>query len=649
MSHGPVGRHAFFMGPLYPYALALLRPLVGNSVDGVLRAQALWGSLASVLIADAARRLTRPSVGLAIGVLVALERMTVFFDGLVLMESLLFALEAALLWTAVRLDAPARARGWGLAAAGALIGLLAQGRAVSILLAAPALLLLPAWREPRRAWREAATVALACALACAPSALHNLAVAREWIPFTYNLGCNLYIGNNPEANGSFISITGTHEASRVTGMRADGGADADLRAYLVQAKGLDLSPAASSRYWTRAALDWMRAHPARVARLSARRVGMLWNRREYAQIENVEEFEALARPVGLPLVGGFATLGALALGGALVAWRRGPGARFALGYAAVMTLAIAPFFVTDRYRHHLLPAVALLAALALEALLAARGATGAARAPRAAAGRALAGIVAGIVVVCLPLPGLTAGKTAWGIAADLGTRAMDRGDPQAAVVQFEQALALQASGAAPLGPGNTLALERAVVFHNYARALAALGRTDEALAWRERAVALAPDNATMLRGLADALVMAGRVDSAQALYGRLEHVANGRGQGLAGRGWLAAHAGRIDEARAWFEQAAAADPALDEAWASLVRIAAQRSDAAGARDALERGRRAGWSGPGFDAHAALVEALEGHAGAAAAALARVPPEALAGDPTLAEVARVTRAMIASGR
>src|SRR6185295_18743467 len=44
LDRGLWGQHPFFLGPLYPYALAALRVVVGNSVHGVLVIQALWGA-----------------------------------------------------------------------------------------------------------------------------------------------------------------------------------------------------------------------------------------------------------------------------------------------------------------------------------------------------------------------------------------------------------------------------------------------------------------------------------------------------------------------------------------------------------------------------------------------------------------------------
>jgi hypothetical protein len=64
-----------------------------------------------------------------------------------------------------------------------------------------------------------------------------------------------------------------------------------------------------------------------------------------------------------------------------------------------------------------------------------------------------------------------------------------------------------------------------------------------------------------------------------------------------------------------------------------------------ARAALEHGRAAGWSGPAYDAHSALVLAGEGNGPAARRLLAGIPPAALASDPVLADVVRVIHQLL----
>ena len=61
--------------------------------------------------------------------------------------------------------------------------------------------------------------------------------------------------------------------------------------------------------------------------------------------------------------------------------------------------------------------------------------------------------------------------------------------------------------------------------------------------------------------------------------------------------------------------------------------------------ALEAAREAGLPGPTLHAHEALVAAARGDRAGAARLLDQVPAEAIATDPTLAEVVRVTRRIV----
>src|SRR5207249_10069093 len=61
----------------------------------------------------------------------------------------------------------------------------------------------------------AAALAAGFALIALPVAARTWVVTREWIPFTYNFGFNLYAGNNPQATGGFTSITQTQLISQI--------------------------------------------------------------------------------------------------------------------------------------------------------------------------------------------------------------------------------------------------------------------------------------------------------------------------------------------------------------------------------------------------------------------------------------------------
>ena len=632
IEHGFLGKNPFFFGPLYPYVLALLRLVLGESIGAMLQVQALWGAAAAVLLADAARRLTRPAFGLAAGVAVALYPMAVFFDGLVLMESLLFFLESLLLWWIVRRGDVAQTPRT-LLATGALIGLIAEGRATAATLLVPAALFLLPWRGiPRaRLARAAAALAAGFALVALPVAVRTWAVSGEWVPFTYNFGFNLYAGNNPEAPGTFSTITGT----QIIGgeIREDGGTEADGREYLRTKEGVTLGPRASSDYWAAKAWRWIQGHPGAAFGLALRKLGMMWSHREYAQIEHVGEFARLAGPLGF---GSFVLLGSLAFPGLMLAWGRGRHARFVMGYVVVLTLAVLPFFVVDRYRHHLIPGVILLAALTLERAWSLAWRREARR--LAVLGAAT---VAGLAATFAPGPALSARKFEWGLAMDLGARWLERRRPDLAVESFERAVRLEPPGGAFV-IGSSHATERADLYYNYGLALHDLKRDAEAIRWFEHAVEVAPDRAPALRALAEACLRAGQAARAESLYAALATKVRGGPRADEGLGMIAAREGRLSEAAARFDRAVRSDPRLIDAWGALIRAQVQLGRVAAAESALARADSAGLPAPFLKAHQALVLILAGRRAAAAKALAEVPDSTIASDPVLADVVSVAR-------
>ena len=201
----------FFLGPLYPYVLAAFQAAFGISPGVLFSAQALSSAAGSILLADAARRVSSTWAGLIVGLSVAAYGPSVLFDGLVLAESLLFVLGCALVWVVVSsADRPARIR-TGLLL-GALIGLMALGRATALLLMLPiGAALIQHGPVGRTRFAPLLAAATGIVLLAAPVAIHHWRLAHEFIPYTYSAGYNFYVGNGPGANGTYAVPTGSVE------------------------------------------------------------------------------------------------------------------------------------------------------------------------------------------------------------------------------------------------------------------------------------------------------------------------------------------------------------------------------------------------------------------------------------------------------
>jgi 4-amino-4-deoxy-L-arabinose transferase-like glycosyltransferase len=638
MSHDFQGSNPFFFGPLYPYALAIVRSVTGSDPFRVLVVQAIWGSAAAVLIADALRRLVGWPIAIAAGVLYTLYEMNVFFDGLILMESLVLFLEALLIWLWTR-TAQTNGGFWSCLSIGAVTGLVALGRATG------ALLLLPVWwivsHREGESWRPVvkrlAVVFVSFIATIAPAAIHNWNVSKEFIPFTYNFGINLYIGNHEYATGRYIWVAGAQGVDAVQGLRPDGGIESDGRKYLQYTEGLILSPRESSEIWADRSIRWAQSHPLDVLKLAGAKILLLWNMREQHQIESAKMYRNRAGPLGLPWVGSFLFVAVLGMVGLWQAGSHRVGQALR-AYVAVFTLSMLPFFVTDRYRAHLVPALVMLSAIAVYAWL---------RRPRRPGTLARFGLPAvlafGLAIVPISSP---SGRLHDMLESlDMGTRWLDQGRPDRALVEYEKAVALDATI-----PDIAELLEpdaRGALFFNYAYALRATGRSDAWMKWFERATEVAPENPKFLRTLGDAYLAAGRLREGDSLLAKVELLMGADSELLMSRGYDAARDGNLARAESLF--VAAVDQSMRHfgAWGALIRVQVQQQALSRAQTSVNRFKQTGAPPHVVRLYEGFVLAASGHAAQARAALEEVPLVMTQDEPTLGWVRSTTEKMIAA--
>jgi len=636
LRHGLWPPSPLFLAPLYPYVLAAWRSIGSGSIAQVLAIQAVLGAFAVALLADAASRVAGRRAALVVGAMLLAARTATFFDGLILPESLLFFVESVLVWFVARTDW-SRAGTGRFAVYGALVGVLAQGRASNAVLLG--LILLLARAGPRSLPRRLAGPAVACgvfALSCVPALVVNHRASGEWIPFTYNLGFNLYVGNNPEAQGGYVDVTRGSNPVPLEGALPTTGGALDGRAFLLATRGVRLSPAASSANWAQQAESFVRAAPGKAFRLAGRKLLLAWNARELPQIESMASFARAAGPLGLPIAGSFALLAILGLAGIPSAARGDATRRWLVGYVAALTVMLVPFFVTDRYRHHLEPALAALAGIALVELAHAvrRGSAGA-RA-RTAAVLALAASV-----VFAPVRPQQAGSRAWTFAVDRGIRLIERGAYAEAADQFARAeRSLGSVRPQALTPGARVDL--AAFYHYYGTALEALGRSPEAVERWERAAALDPNNAITLGRLALAYERAGSTADAARVRRMLERVPGGGGQLLVDDGWTDARRGDLASAEERFLEAVRAVPNLSVAWEGLIRVRIQTGRFTEARQALEQARGAGLEPSPAAIYEAYLDLQGGDPAGARRALQRLPRGFVSSDPVLVRLLEYSR-------
>jgi tetratricopeptide (TPR) repeat protein len=350
------GKGVFYQAPLYPYFLAVLRALFGPKPGAVYVVQAALSAWGCALLAHAGRRMFSPAVGAIAGLMAACYAPTIFYDGVLQKEALAVFLMSALCWLIA--DVMAATRPGTCAAIGIVLGLLTLLRE-NLLLLAPLLfvwLLVRSRGAPARArWLPLFCLTAGMVIVLLPVGIRNLVVGGELALTTSQMGTNFYIGNNRDADGSYVGLR--------PGRGAPEFEQADAIALAEQRLGRRPTPRETSHYWLGESVRFIRSEPGSWIRLMARKTMLFWNAYEISDAEDLyfyQRWSWLLR--GFAAVWSFGALFPLAAAGACLAWpwRR----ELWLLYAMVLatSASVIAFYVFGRYRLPIVPLLVLFAA-----------------------------------------------------------------------------------------------------------------------------------------------------------------------------------------------------------------------------------------------------------------------------------------------
>ncbi len=519
-----VGRETFYQAPLYPYFLGLVYTLFGPSLLAVRLSQVVLGAASCALLASAGRRLFSLPAGMVAGLMLAVYAPAIFFDGLVQKTALgLFLLCLLLALLARLVTEPGRPRAW--VWPGVVLGALVLTRENALVFAAVLLGWLVLSRDAgRRRLARAGALGLGLALVLLPVAARNQVVGGEPVLTTAQLGPNLYIGNNPDADGTYRPLVFGRGDPRFE--RGDATRIAEREV------GAPLTPRQVSRYWTGRSLEYIRSRPVDWLRLTGRKVVLALNGSEVADTEDQLSHADWSAPLRLTgHVWHFGLLAPLGAAGLCLTWGRRRQLRpFHLMLAAYAASVVA-FAVMGRYRHPLAPLLMLFAAAGVVAVwdMVKRGKRTGWTRQTAWAGAA----AAGLLVFC-NWPVLSMSDMRAITALNVGTELQAEGRLDEAVEQYRQVLAL--------------APDDALAHSNLGTALAAQGRLDEAVGHYDRALALAPGDADAHSNLGNALLALDRIDEGVASLRRALDIDPGSAEAHAALGIALHDGGELDDA-----------------------------------------------------------------------------------------------------
>lgn len=358
-----IGREPFYQAPLYPYFLAVVMKIVGGAPLLLRAAQAVVGASACVLLFHAGRLMFSRTVGILAGAIFALYPPAIFYDALIQKAVLDGVGVAALLYLAARAQANPTPRMF--LALGACLGelILSRENALLFIPVVAAWILYYFARQPiATRLRSVLLFCAGVAIVLTPVTIRNYYVSGELIFTTYQGGPNFFIGNNPNADGSYVPL----RAGR--GNTPFERADATLLAE--RAAGRKLSPREVSSYWFGRGFDFVREQPAAWLRLLGLKALYAVNTYEIPDAEDPNyyaEYSSILRYLRFPLH--FGVIFPLA-GAALVLCAAN---RRILALPAALTLAVivgvTVFYVFGRYRYPMAPMLILMTSAGIVAIV----------------------------------------------------------------------------------------------------------------------------------------------------------------------------------------------------------------------------------------------------------------------------------------
>lgn len=532
--NGALPAKAWFMSPLYPYLIAIL----GGAGDPNLLmrlVQCLMGAVTAVMAGRIAQRMWNARAGLAAGLLAAVSPELLFYDSMLLTESLLaFALTVHLVLL-LRLEKSGRPR--DAVASGLALGVALVTRFSLILypILLAALYVRARTRGVAPAWRLQGLLAASALLVILPFTLRNAVVEGVFVPVTSAGGYNFHAGNNESAQGWYNVPEGVDIAKDPNG---------ELAAE--RAAGRELTSSETSSYWFSVAGRWISDNPIRFIGLLGRKVLLFFHSADIEQTGLSMGF--IRREYGtildLPLPPFLVLLG-FAITGYVLVLRARQGTVVLPVLSVALVLSTALFFIAGRFRVPLIPVLAVYGGIALQEAFAAF------REKRFMPRIQGAGIGLGTVLLLVVVqPSFT--EVYEREYQTLGDMAFRNREYAKAETLFTRSLA-----------------ERPTpdVYVNRGNALAAMGRIAEALPMYDSALALRPRHTLALFNRGNALMQVERPE--QAYQAWLEAARSDPNFGPAHRnmGILLLRAGRPAEAAAALERAAAheQDAAVREA------------------------------------------------------------------------------------
>lgn len=361
-----VGTETYFMSPIYPYFLALLKTLSNQTITIVRLIQVIVSSLNIWIIFLIARKIHSPKAGYAASILASVYSIFIFYSGAILAETFQTFVVSILILLLVNVvvfenvdKLEKTADRW--LTIGLLLGVSALFRGNILLFFVGALgwmiihyrgsVKLKAILKPALIYFIFGT-----AVPILMVTTRNYLVSNELVLITSNGGINFYIGNNSSAPGVFKTPKDFNFLSDMSG-----------KDYAEKMSGEKMTSSKASLYWYKQGFDYITSHPVDASVLTVKKLFLFLGNSENPQSTIMDPLFFsfnYSNLLKLPLPG-FGLILILALSGIILTFREREKIILLYIFLTLYILSVIIFFVVGRYRVAITPLLLVFAGVAL--------------------------------------------------------------------------------------------------------------------------------------------------------------------------------------------------------------------------------------------------------------------------------------------
>ncbi|MDG2050362.1 MAG: glycosyltransferase family 39 protein [Myxococcota bacterium] len=343
------GNEVFYQAPGYPYFLAMVYSLFGDSLWRAHQIQMGVGALSCVFMYFAASRFFDRRVGLVAALILAIYPPALFFDSLIQKAGLGLLLICIFLFlVALFQETPSVRRAFFCGIALALLGLTRENALIF-------LAVVPLWiglrfsnfsRVLRLRW--AASFVIGAAILLSVVGLRNYFVGETFALTSSNFGTNFYIGNHSGADGLYSPLVPGRQSPQFEGL--------DARLLAEAAEGRALSAGEVSQHWLSEGIGFIREEPVEWLAQIAFKSLLTVNATEVPDSQDFYAYAEASALLGCLMQWmNFGIIMPFALMGIMLAWPRGRDVWIHIFLPAAFAMSVVVFFVFARYRYPLVP------------------------------------------------------------------------------------------------------------------------------------------------------------------------------------------------------------------------------------------------------------------------------------------------------